>query len=44
MSLIEDVRQAEVGDPEAKQWPRSKQHDDATIVYCVPEAVTEAVG
>lgn len=38
LSLIEDVRQAEARDPKAKQWPRSKQHDDATIVYCVPDS------
>jgi hypothetical protein len=44
LSLIEDVRRAEDSDPKAKRWPRSKQHDDATIVYCVPEAIGGVVG
>lgn len=34
--LIEQVREAELGDPRGTRWPRGKVHDDATAVFCVP--------
>ncbi|MFE7583111.1 protein phosphatase 2C domain-containing protein [Streptomyces gardneri] len=34
--LIEQVRDAERGDATMARWPRSKQHDDATVVYIRP--------
>ncbi|WP_093874085.1 hypothetical protein [Streptomyces sp. TLI_105] len=30
------VREAEASDPDLSRWPRSKQHDDATIAYIRP--------
>ncbi|MFE5295210.1 protein phosphatase 2C domain-containing protein [Streptomyces sp. NPDC056632] len=30
---IREVREAEQSDPDLSRWPRSKQHDDATIAY-----------
>jgi hypothetical protein len=32
--LIRRTRQAEAADPEGVKWPRSKQYDDATAVFC----------
>ncbi|MFG2872845.1 protein phosphatase 2C domain-containing protein [Streptomyces sp. NPDC048338] len=31
--MIRHVREAERSDPDLSRWPRSKQHDDATIAY-----------
>jgi hypothetical protein len=33
--LLRQVRAAEAVDPEGRQWPRTKQSDDATAVYLV---------
>ncbi|KKZ72164.1 protein phosphatase 2C domain-containing protein [Streptomyces showdoensis] len=33
---IREVRKAEQSDPTLSRWPRSKQHDDATIAYIHP--------
>ncbi|MFF6774385.1 protein phosphatase 2C domain-containing protein [Streptomyces sp. NPDC012637] len=33
---IRQVREAEQSDPHLSRWPRSKQHDDATIAYIRP--------
>lgn len=33
---IRQVREAELSDPDLIRWPRSKQHDDATIAYLSP--------
>ncbi|MFG2641193.1 protein phosphatase 2C domain-containing protein [Streptomyces sp. NPDC048370] len=35
-NVIRQVREAERSDPDLSQWPRSKQHDDATIAYICP--------
>ncbi|MEV5973012.1 protein phosphatase 2C domain-containing protein [Streptomyces sp. NPDC051921] len=32
-SLICQVREAELSDPDRKRWPRSKGHDDATVIF-----------
>lgn len=32
--LIRNVREAERSDPHGERWPRSKPHDDASVVYC----------
>ncbi|MER7950234.1 protein phosphatase 2C domain-containing protein [Streptomyces sp. NPDC096079] len=34
--VLRQVREAEVSDPDLSRWPRSKQHDDATIAYIRP--------
>ena len=31
--LIRRVREAEVSDPDGRQWPRAKRHDDAGVVF-----------
>jgi hypothetical protein len=31
--LLRQVRAAEAGDPEGRQWPRTNRSDDATAVY-----------
>jgi hypothetical protein len=31
--LIRRVREAEVGDPDGRRWPRGKVHDDATVLH-----------
>lgn len=36
-AIIRAARDAEDSDPQAERWPRSKVHDDATAVFCVPE-------
>lgn len=36
-AVIRTAREAEDSDPEAKRWQRSKIHDDATAVLCMPE-------
>ena len=36
--LIERVRSAEASDPEGRRWPRSKAGDDATVMFCTPDA------
>lgn len=33
-ALIDQVREAELTDPHGRQWPRGKDHDDATIALC----------
>jgi Protein phosphatase 2C len=35
--IIRAVRKTEDSDPKAERWPRSKPHDDATAVFCMPE-------
>ncbi|MGW2204740.1 protein phosphatase 2C domain-containing protein [Streptomyces sp. NPDC001774] len=35
-NVIQQVREAEHSDPDLSRWPRSKQHDDATIAYICP--------
>ena len=35
--LLDRVRKVEAGDPAGARWPRGKVHDDATVVYCVPD-------
>ncbi|MFF5451369.1 protein phosphatase 2C domain-containing protein [Streptomyces sp. NPDC012950] len=35
-AVLRQVREAEVSDPHLSRWPRSKQHDDATIAYIRP--------
>ncbi|MFC4012989.1 integrase [Nonomuraea purpurea] len=32
--LINQIREAERTDPDGSRWPRSKAHDDATVLYC----------
>lgn len=32
-SIFERIREAEVGDPDGKRWPRAKQHDDVAVVH-----------
>lgn len=34
--VLRQVREAEASDPDLSRWPRSKQHDDATITYIRP--------
>ncbi|MFF0429562.1 protein phosphatase 2C domain-containing protein [Streptomyces sp. NPDC004520] len=34
--VLRQVREAEASDPDLSRWPRSKQHDDATIAYIRP--------
>ncbi|GAA3076837.1 protein phosphatase 2C domain-containing protein [Streptomyces roseofulvus] len=34
--VIRKVREAEKPDPDLGRWPRSKQHDDATVAYVRP--------
>ncbi|MFG3042477.1 protein phosphatase 2C domain-containing protein [Streptomyces sp. NPDC048330] len=34
--VLRQVREAEASDPNLSRWPRSKQHDDATIAYIRP--------
>ncbi|MFD9241758.1 protein phosphatase 2C domain-containing protein [Streptomyces sp. NPDC059556] len=35
-NMLRRVREAEEEDPDLSRWPRSKQHDDATIAYIRP--------
>ncbi|MFG2637555.1 protein phosphatase 2C domain-containing protein [Streptomyces sp. NPDC048362] len=35
-AVLRQVREAEASDPDLSRWPRSKQHDDATIAYVRP--------
>ncbi|MFF5918612.1 protein phosphatase 2C domain-containing protein [Streptomyces flavochromogenes] len=34
--VLRQVRETEASDPDLSRWPRSKQHDDATIAYIRP--------
>ncbi|MCM2388932.1 integrase [Streptomyces albipurpureus] len=34
--FIDQVRQAELSDPDCKRWPRGKVHDDATVAFLQP--------
>jgi hypothetical protein len=36
-AIIRATRDAEDSDPESERWPRSKAHDDATAVLCLPD-------
>jgi len=36
MGLIRDVREQELSDSTGERWKRSKVHDDATAVFCLP--------
>lgn len=35
-ALVSRTRAAEAADPTGVRWPRGKQYDDATLVYCRP--------
>lgn len=35
-ALIARVRDAERADPDGRRWPRSKRHDDATVITWQP--------
>ncbi|MBS2965116.1 hypothetical protein KGA66_18815 [Actinocrinis puniceicyclus] len=43
-AIIRAARDAEDSDPQAKQWPRSKPHDDATAVLCIAERHSQEAG
>jgi hypothetical protein len=32
-ALISDTREAERADPDGQRWPRTKRHDDATVLW-----------
>ena len=36
-AIIKAARDVENSDPQAERWPRSKVHDDATVVLCLPD-------